>query len=219
MRWAKAIKWPLSLAIVLFVASWLMLPWPGLSVAATILIVVSSYALVQVLVFYRDPIRTCRASETSIVAPADGRVVAIEEIVEPRYIKGPALRIAIFMHVGNVHIQRMPIEAVFKWQKHYPGKYLPAFDNRAAKVNEQRVYAFDRYGQPFTLVQIAGLLARRTKCWLTDSEQVVKRNKKIGMITLGSEIDLYLPLETSLAIKVGDKVFAGQSIIGEWSHE
>ncbi len=223
MTWAKQIKTPLYITLVVLAAGLIMLAFDLHNYATWHMagLVCSSIALViiiQLLVFFRDPRRYSNAPADHILAPADGQVMAVELCEESRHIRGPAWRIATFMHVGNVHIQRMPVGAGFLWQKHFPGKYLPAFDQRAAKMNEQRVFAFERDGHKLTLVQIAGLLARRTQCWLDKEPHEVARNTKIGMITLGSEVDLYLPVQTKLTVKKGDKVKAGETVIGYWSH-
>ncbi len=222
MTWAKEIKKPLYIAMVIVAAGLALLAFnwhhkDGKIIWGMGCLTMGLAGMVQLLVFYRDPHRHSSAPADNILSPADGQVVAVELTEEPRHIQGKAWRIAIFMHIGNVHIQRMPIEARFLWQKHYPGKYLPAFDQRAAKMNEQRIYAFEKNGIKLTLIQIAGLLARRTLCWLPNEPHQVMRNTKIGMITLGSEIDLYLPVQTKLTVKRGDKVSAGQTVLGNWS--
>lgn len=223
MTWAKQIKKPLFISLIVLVAGIILIAFNlnihrQSSLGGILFFSFGVYAVIQILIFYRDPDRRSQALANMILSPAEGRVVAVEEIDEPHYFQGKALRVAIFMHIFNVHIQRMPIEAAFLWQKHFPGKYLPAFDNKAAKLNEQRLFAFEKDGRKIALYQIAGLLARRTNCWLTQEKQIVPRNTKIGMITLGSEIDLYLPIGTILSVKRGDKVVDGQSVIGEWNH-
>ncbi|MCK5219870.1 phosphatidylserine decarboxylase family protein [bacterium] len=168
-----------------------------------------------ILVFFRDPERFSGAAPEMILSPADGRVVAVEEIIEKRHFGGPARRVAIFMHIGNVHVQRMPVEGRLLWMKHIPGRFLPAMDKKAWCENEQRGYAFERRGAKFVLVQIAGLIAQRTMCWI-QPEREYRRGERLGMIAFGSEIDIYLPLSASVTVHPGEKVYAGRSVIGEW---
>jgi phosphatidylserine decarboxylase len=167
------------------------------------------------LVFFRDPDRRSKAAPDKILAPADGRVVAVEEVTEGRYFNGPARRVAIFMHLGNVHVQRMPCAGQLVWTRHLPGKYRPAFLASAAGENEQRWYAFDASGRKFALVQIAGLVARRTIAWIRPG-RVYPRGERIGMIAFGSEVDTYWPLDANISVAPGAKVFAGRTVIGEW---
>ena len=189
------------------------LPWR----VAGIVIALLGLALgVISLVFFRDPERLSGAAENKIVAPADGRVVAVEEVTEDQYFKGPARRVAIFMHIGNVHVQRVPTPGKLVWMRHKPGLYRPAFMAEAAKVNEQRWYAFESSGRKYALVQIAGLVARRTISWI-QPDRIYHRGERLGMIAFGSEVDTYWPLEVTITVKPGDKVLAGQTIIGEWS--
>jgi phosphatidylserine decarboxylase len=167
------------------------------------------------MVFFRDPERSSSEARGKIIAPADGRVAAVEEVVEANYFQGPAKRVAIFMHLGNVHVQRLPADARLVWTRHQAGKYRPAFLPEAAKENEQRWYAFDAGGRKFALVQIAGLVARRTVSWITP-ERVYARGERLGMILFGSEIDTYWPVQVKILVSPGDRVRAGETVIGEW---
>lgn len=167
------------------------------------------------LIFFRDPERMSGAAENKILAPADGRIMAVEETVEESYFKGTALRVAIFMHLGNVHVQRMPASGKLVWMRHQPGVYRPAFMREAAKENEQRWYAFESAGRKFALVQIAGLMARRTIAWI-QPDRTYRRGERLGMIAFGSEVDTYWPAGARITVKPGDKVLAGQTVIGEW---
>ncbi|NTV53171.1 MAG: hypothetical protein HGA76_09210 [Candidatus Firestonebacteria bacterium] len=119
------------------------------------------------------------------------------------------------MNVANVHVQRMPARARLLRTDYQPGKFLPAFISRAGFENEQRWYAFDRGGQKFAVVQIAGLLARRIHCWIKP-DMTYERGDRFGMISLGSEVDVYLPLSARIAVKPGDVVRAGETVLGEW---
>ena len=168
------------------------------------------------LIFFRDPDRFSQAGVDQILSPADGRVMVVETLNENRVFQGPAQRIAIFMHVGNVHVQHMPSRGRLLWTRYQPGKFWPAFVSRAGFENEQRWYAFEQSpGRKFAVVQIAGLLARRIICWIRP-EQSYERGTRLGMISFGSEVDVYLPVTAAIRVKPGDLVRAGETIIGEW---
>lgn len=168
-----------------------------------------------VLYFFRDPERHSQTGPEVILSPADGLVVQVEAVEESRHLQAPAQRVAIFMHVGNVHVQRVPSEARVEWIQHQPGRFRPALDPRAAGDNEQRWYAFTGPRGKYVLVQIAGLLARRTICWLT-AGQACARGERLGMIALGSEVDLHLPRNVEIQVRKGMRVKAGESVIGVW---
>ena len=168
-----------------------------------------------VIYFFRDPERQSQTGPEVILAPADGWVMRVEAKEESRHLHAPAQRIAIFMHMGNVHVQRVPSEARVEWIKHQPGRFRPALDRRAARDNEQRWYAFTGPRGKYVLVQIAGLLARRTISWLAAGQDCA-RGERLGMIALGSEVDLYLPRSAEVRVRTGMRVKAGETVIGVW---
>jgi phosphatidylserine decarboxylase len=171
---------------------------------------------VVIMAFFRDPERYSGAAPEMILSPADGQVTVVEEVNENRHFCGPARRVAIFMHIGNVHVQRMPVEGRLLWMKHIPGRFLPAMDNNAWCENEQRWFAFRRRSGKFALVQIAGLIARRTMSWIQEGCEY-RRGERLGMIAFGSEIDIYLPLSASITVRPGERVYGGRTVIGEWN--
>ncbi|MCD4814251.1 phosphatidylserine decarboxylase [bacterium] len=177
---------------------------------------VCSLSMAIIVYFYRDPERNSTEPPEIIIAPADGYVTHVEKVREDRYLKKPAWRVAVFMHVGNVHIQRVPSAGKLVRTDHYPGKFRPVMDPKAPIENEQRWYLFERGPRSYTLVQIAGLLARRTINWLTINQEC-SRGIRLGMIALGSEIDLYLPEAVEMIVKPGTKVKGGESIIARWT--
>jgi phosphatidylserine decarboxylase len=186
-----------------------------LKIVGLVIILGSVIAGGIIIYFFRDPERYSSAAPEAILSPADGRVIRIEQTTEDIYLKQPARCIAVFMHISNVHVQRVPSDARLIHTQHRHGKFRPILDSRAAYENEQHWYAFEHEDKKYTLVQIAGILARRTLSWLNIG-CLYKRGERLGMITLGSEVDLYLPLSASVSVKVGDKVVAGETIIGRW---
>jgi phosphatidylserine decarboxylase len=173
---------------------------------------------ILILVFFRDPERSSVTSPQTIVAPADGRIVACDFVDEPIFMHGPAQRIAIFMHLGNVHVQRIPSPGYLEWIQFVPGKFRVALDPRAHVDNQRQLFAFTSPYGPYLVVQITGAIARRTLTWI-QPQQHYERGIRLGMIVLGSEVDLYLPLDVKLAVKPGQAVRAGETILGEWPHE
>ncbi|MBN1596314.1 phosphatidylserine decarboxylase [candidate division FCPU426 bacterium] len=204
------------LAVMMMAGILLLLLQPlHLALFGWMLVASGVFLTALVVYFCRDPERHSAAADDCLVAPADGLVVRVEEVMEDKHLRGRARRIAIFMHVGNVHVQRVPSSGILRWTEHRPGKFWPVLHPQAARENEQRWYAFENKGCNYVLVQIAGMLAKRTISWCT-TDSFYRRGERLGMIALGSEVDLYLPTHASVAVKVGDKVVAGQTIIGRW---
>ena len=167
--------------------------------------------------FFRDPDRAIPDDERFIVSPADGRVITIEQHAQCKYLsEQPSSRVGIFLSPLNVHVNRVPISGQVTQIQYQPGKFHAAFASDAAEVNEQNaVMLQDAQGRHFILVQIAGTLARRIVCRIKDGDQV-QQGDRYGMIMLGSRVDLYCPAEAELKVEVGQRVKAGETIIGEY---
>jgi len=165
--------------------------------------------------FFRDPERTAPADDRLILAPADGRVVTVEEnLIEGRFLSAPATRIGIFMSPLDVHVNRMPVTGRIISVQYQRGKFRPAFATSAAEVNEQNAVTIeDAHGRRLVLVQVAGMLARRIVCRLRDGEHV-RRGQRYGIIMLGSRVDLYCSPEVALKVQVGQRVKAGETVVG-----
>jgi len=169
--------------------------------------------------FFRDPERvTARPfAAGEVVCPADGVVVACGESQEPLYLKGKAFHIAIFMNVFDCHVQRMPLEGKVLRKAYHPGKFMAAFAEKASLDNEQSHLVIELRGgkrRKMVLKQIAGLLARRV---VTDAEegQTLLRGQRFGRILLGSRVDVFLPSGFRPSIRTGDRVWAGETLLGE----
>jgi phosphatidylserine decarboxylase len=165
--------------------------------------------------FFRDPDRPAPRGEQLVLAPADGRIVTIEKNVqEPRFLAASATRVGIFMSPLDVHVNRMPVTGTVEAVRYQPGQFKPAFAAEAAEVNEQNAVVLETpKGKRFALVQVAGIMARRIVCGLRGGENV-QQGERYGMIMFGSRVDLYCPPETELRVHVGQKVKAGETIIG-----
>lgn len=161
--------------------------------------------------FYRDPDRFFPEGEGLFISPADGRIVEIAEAEHS--FTGPAIKVGIFMNVFSVHVNRAPCMGRVDYLEYVPGKKIAAFAPKASEVNERNLVGLSTPYGPVLLVQIAGLLARRIVCRLRRGE-VLETGQRYGMIRLGSRVDIYLPKDIKLEIKLGDKVFAGKSSLG-----
>jgi phosphatidylserine decarboxylase len=165
--------------------------------------------------FFRNPARTIPQGKNLIVSPGDGTVVAVEEEFEHRFLKEPSVRISIFLNVFNVHINRMPVEGIVQDVVYTPGQFMAANRPEASAGNEQNALMLRRSdGKKILCVQIAGLIARRIVCWVVPGEQV-KKGERFGLIRFGSRMDVYLPQNSAIQVKVGAKVKGGSSILAE----
>jgi len=150
------------------------------------------------------------------VSPADGKVILTDEVQETEFLQGPARRVAIFMNIFDVHVNRAPVAGRVMVSRHRPGRFLAAFKEEAPQVNEQQAILWEAEGGRQVLaVQIAGLLARRIVPAVKEGD-IVDKGAAFGMICFGSRVDLYLPPECAIIVKVGDRVKAGASIVARW---
>jgi phosphatidylserine decarboxylase len=164
--------------------------------------------------FFRNPSRRVPDDPKAIVSPGDGRVLAVVEEDEDRFLKARAVRISIFLSPLNVHINRTPCAGRVAAIGHVPGKFLVASHKGATLENEQTAVLIEtESGARVLCVQVAGYVARRIVCWLTEGERV-GRGERYGLIRFGSRMDLYLPLGTDMRVSVGDRVKGGESVIG-----
>jgi len=167
------------------------------------------------LYFFRDPTATPPGSTEVIVSPAHGKVDAIDEIEEKDFMGGRCRRISVFLSVIDVHVQKAPITGKVVYLKHSPGKFINAMKADSAAANENVYLGFEsaeKSGEKIGVRLIAGLLARRIIPWVATGE-MAKRGERISLIQFGSRCDLYLPLETQIAVKLGQKVIGGETIM------
>ena len=170
-----------------------------------------------VINFFRDPERAVPAGDPLVTAPADGKVVAVTDVIrEERYLQRACRRVSIFMSPLNVHVNRIPVDGTVSLVQHSSGQFHAAFLDKASEFNEQNaVVVDDARGERLLFVQIAGQLARRIICNVSVGERV-RRGERYGMIMFGSRLDLYLPEVVKLHVTVGDRVTAGETIIGSY---
>lgn len=166
--------------------------------------------------FFRDPERDVPSSENSIVSPADGQVIKVEKAFEARLLNSEAMKISIFMNVFNVHVNRAPVSGIVKAVSYNSGKFLNASFDKASLENEQNMVVLEAAnGKRVAFCQIAGLIARRIVCYVKEGDAITK-GSRFGMIRFGSRLDVYLPLECRVNVKIGDKVKAGSSTLAFW---
>jgi len=181
----------------------------------TPVVVVAAGLTLFVSWFFRNPARVIPEGPGLIVAPGDGKVIAIEEEFEPRYLKERSLRVTIFLNVFDVHINRIPCEGVIEDVQYQPGLFLVASKPEATIKNEQNALMIQAAsGAKVLCVQVAGLIARRIVCWVSPKDRA-KLGERFGLIRFGSRMDTFLPIGTKLRVAVGDRVKGGATILGD----
>src|SRR5688500_4828899 len=169
---------------------------------------------VWVAYFFRDPERTGDRGERYVVAPADGKVVLINEVDETSFVGGRAVRVSIFMNVFSVHVNRYPVSGVVRYVKYAHGKFLNAVSEASSAENEQMSVGIAAGPHRVLVRQIAGLIARRIITYSREGEQVTQ-GERMGLIRFGSRVDVFLPTASPIRAKVGDITSAGSTVIAE----
>ncbi|MBZ0157732.1 MAG: phosphatidylserine decarboxylase family protein [Alphaproteobacteria bacterium] len=163
--------------------------------------------------FFRDPERSIPGGEEAFVSPADGRIIQIRPVEEAQYLKGRAVEISIFMSPLNVHVNRAPCDGVVEAVVHSPGKFLSAFKPEASLCNENIVMLLKGKECRVLVRQVAGAIARRAVCRVRAGHSL-KKGERYGIIKFSSRLDVFLPENTVITVQVGDKVRAGETILG-----
>ncbi len=190
--------------------------WPDSTIIKWIAYVISFALFIIILQFFRNPRRTIVQRDNIVLAPADGKVVVIEEAVETEYFKDKRLQVSIFMSPVNVHINRNPVSGVVSFFKYHPGKYLVAWHPKSSTLNERTTIAVkSTYGPEILFRQIAGALARRI-VWYVKEKDEVKQGEEFGFIKFGSRVDIFLPIGTKVNVAIGDKVTGGISQVAQF---
>ncbi|WP_299517872.1 phosphatidylserine decarboxylase family protein [Mucilaginibacter sp.] len=180
------------------------------------IIYILSFALFVIIVqFFRSPFLEVARDEKSVLCPADGKVVVIEETVETEFLKDKRIQISVFMSPINVHINRNPISGVIKYFKYHPGKYLVAWHPKSSTENERTTVVIENSaGTPILFRQIAGALARRI-VWYVKEGDVVEQGEQFGFIKFGSRVDVFLPLGSKINVELGEVVKGGVTTLAE----
>jgi phosphatidylserine decarboxylase len=185
------------------------------SIIRNILVILSLLVFVIILQFFRNPTRKLTQDENGVIAPADGKVVVIEKVFVKEYLNTECMQISIFMSPLNVHVNRNPVSGIVKYFKYHPGKYLVAWHPKSSELNERTTTVIEtQTGEKVLFRQIAGALARRI-CYYVKEGQPVKQGQEMGFIKFGSRVDVFLPLNSPILVKIGDITQGGQSIIAK----
>nr|WP_321450223.1 phosphatidylserine decarboxylase family protein [uncultured Carboxylicivirga sp.] len=164
--------------------------------------------------FFRNPKRDAIIQDGAIIAPADGKVVTIEEVFEDEYLKTKCLQVSIFMSVFNVHINWFPIKGVVKYFRHHNGRFMAAYLPKSSTENERTTVVLENSkGTQILVRQVAGAMARRIVCY-AEEETKVAQAQQMGFIKFGSRVDLYLPLDSRIDVELEQKVTGRQTIVG-----
>jgi phosphatidylserine decarboxylase len=180
-----------------------------------LLLIVSVVFFVLIVQFFRVPKRTVTLSERQIIAPCDGKVVVIEEVVESEYFKGPRRQISIFMSPLNVHVNWNPISGIIQYFKYHPGLYLVAWHPKSSTENERTTTVIRTSGGVDILFrQIAGAVARRIRWYVKEGDQVAQ-GTQMGFIKFGSRVDIYIPLDAEIKVNLEDKTQGSVTVLAE----
>lgn len=189
--------------------------FPDNEILRKIFVVLSVLFAFIILQFFRVPKRTTVKNPKHIIAPADGKVVVIEEVVETEYFHGPRRQVSIFMSPINVHVNFNPLSGIVSFFKYHPGKFLVAWHPKASTENERTTTVVrHKNGQEIMFRQIAGALARRI-CWYVKEGQQVEQGEQFGFIKFGSRVDIFLPLDAKILVNLEDKPVGGETVIAE----
>lgn len=181
----------------------------------TLILIALLLFLILILQFFRNPKRHTQQNDTNVVSPVDGKVVVIEEVFEKEYFNEKRLQVSVFMSPINVHVTRYPVSGNVVFSKYHPGKYLVAWHPKASEENERTTVVVEnpKYGKVLYR-QIAGALAKRIVNY-AKVDDIATQGADSGFIKFGSRVDLFLPLDTNIKVKLNQKVRGGESIIAE----
>jgi phosphatidylserine decarboxylase len=181
-------------------------------IAGTFIVLVGCF----VTYFFRNPYRPIQTDQSVVYAPADGQIVDIDTVFEKEFLKQDCLKVSIFMSIGNVHVNRIPVSGKVVYTKYHPGNYFIASHPKSSELNEHHSTAIEMTSGILIMVkQIAGTLARRVVCYAKIGEQVIQGDD-IGFIRFGSRVDIYMPLNTEIQFIMNEKVKGNRTIIGRF---
>ena len=182
----------------------------------TVLTLISLLITFLLCGFFRDPDRVIPNISGAVVSPADGKVIGVETVTDSAFYEGRCTKISVFMSLFNVHVNRIPVDGTVKNVRYYPGKFFAANLDKASLQNEHNaIFLETEDGKNLSVVQVAGLIARRIICQVQPGDDVL-RGQRYGLICFGSRLDVYLPADAEIKVNVGDKIKAGSSLIGQF---
>lgn len=198
-------------AALVFLVNWLC---PSQTIWHYLFYVFEALVLILTVRFFRVPIwRKTTIEENAIISPADGEVAANEVVMEKEYFHDERRQISIFMSIYDVHVNFFPFNGIVTYYKYHPGKFLLAFKPKSSSDNEHNTIIIkDSKGREIMVRQIAGFVARRIVCDLKPGEEAVV-GEELGMIRFGSRVDVFLPLDADIAVKIGDKTIGKETVL------
>ena len=176
---------------------------------------ITLFFLLFIISFFRIPKRVLTIREDAVVAPADGKVVAIEGIQADEYFTDKRIQVSIFMSPMNVHVNRNPINGQVGYSQYHKGKYLMAWHPKSSTENERHTVVYRKNGREILVKQIAGALAKRIANYLQIGQKA-EQSAEMGFIKFGSRVDILLPLDAKVQVKIGENVKGGVTIIALW---
>lgn len=210
----KIIAWSTIIFGVINILSFYFISFsmPALS---WIIFLLSFGFLLFIISFFRLPKRIHTIRENAIVAPADGKVVVIEEVQADEYFTDRRMQVSIFMSPANVHVNRNPVSGEVAYSQYHKGKYLVAWHPKSSTENERHSVVYRSNGKEILVKQIAGAVAKRIINYLQPGQKV-EQGAEMGFIKFGSRVDLLLPLDAKIQVKIGDKPQGGVTVIATW---
>ena len=198
------------IAVTCFLVNWF---WPSQTVWHYLLYAFELVVLVLTVRFFRVPIwRKTTIAEDAVLSPADGVIAANEEVMEDEYFHDKRRQLSIFMSIYDVHINFFPFDGEVTYYKYHPGKFLLAFNPKSSTDNEHNTIILkDTKGREVLVRQIAGFVARRIVCDLQPGDEAVV-GEELGMIRFGSRVDVFLPLDAEIKVKIGDKTIGKETV-------
>lgn len=189
--------------------------FPDATILKWFVYILSAFLFIIIVQFFRNPHFDIIQDEKTILCPADGKVVVIEETTETEFLKDKRIQVSVFMSPVNVHVNRNPISGVVKYFKYHPGKYLVAWHPKSSTENERTTVVIEnKAGTQILFRQIAGALARRIVWYVKEGDNVMQGDQ-FGFIKFGSRVDVYLPLGTKINVEIGEVVKGGRTVLAE----
>lgn len=189
-----------------------------MSILTGLLLGVATFFLILFLIFFRNPPRVHGTKNTDLIlAPADGKIVVIERTFEAEYLKSEVLQVSVFMSPLNVHSNRSPVTGEVVYVQYHPGEYLVAWHPKSSELNERNTVVIKKKNSLILLRQIAGKVARKIVCY-TKPGDLLSRGEEFGFIKFGSRVDIFLPTDCEILVKIGDTVKGGITEIASFPH-
>ena len=193
--------------------TWLPDPWPAVILTASVIL------FLLILQFFRNPNIETEINPNIVYAPADGKVVVVEQTLESEYFHEPRTQISIFMSPLDVHVNRSPVSGMVKLFNYHQGKYLVAWHPKSSTENERTTLVVESSpGVDILIRQIAGAVARRIKCYVTEGDSI-RQGQEFGFIRFGSRVDVFLPLDAQVNVSVGQHTTAGKTVLAKLPHK